>query len=398
MYLRSGYPLSLIRNGLPFDYPRLRANHTTDVAIIGAGITGALCAYYLQKAGRSVTVLDARTVGLGSTCASTSLLLYELDIPLHRLEKKIGEKAAREVYAASAAAIPKLQEIAAAVDCTAFSNASSLFCAATPKYITMLEKEFAARKEAGFDVKWLGNKSILKRFGVSAPAAILSVNAAKTDAYLLTHKIHQYNISKGAKVFDRTTVSDIRPVRGGLVMKTAEGITIRSKNVVYATGYETVKAIGANAELTTTYVAASEQLPAGELRKLKDTLVWNTADPYLYLRTTPDNRLLIGGRDMPYSAASMTDSVIKRKSRLLASDCGKLIQGFRLRTEFTWSGIFGSTEDGMPIVDNYPGLPGAYLALGLGGNGISFSVVAAEMVTALITKGWHGNLPHFRLR
>jgi glycine/D-amino acid oxidase-like deaminating enzyme len=262
----------------------------------------------------------------------------------------------------------------------------------------MLEKEFAARKEAGFNVKWLEYEAILRRFGVSAPAAILSAKAAKTDAYLLTHKIHQFNISEGAKVFDRTTVSDIKADRGGLVMKTAEGITVHAKNVIYATGYETVKAVGANAELTTTYVAASEQLPAGEIRKLKDTLVWNTADPYLYLRTTPDNRLLIGGRDVRYSAASMNDSVVNRKSRLLASDCGKLIPGFALRTEFTWSGIFGSTEDGMPVVDGYPGLPGAYLALGLGGNGISFSVVAAEMVTALITKGWHRNLPHFKLR
>jgi glycine/D-amino acid oxidase-like deaminating enzyme len=398
MYLRSGYPLSLIRNGIPYDYPRLSGNRKTEVAIIGAGITGALCAYYLLGAGLDVVVVDARTVGLGSTCASTSLLLYELDVPLHRLERKIGEKAAREVYAASAAAIPTLQRIASIVDCASFSQARSLYCAATERHIGMLEREFRSREEAGFEVKWLERKAILRRFGVSAPAAILSATAAKTDAYLLTHKIHQYNISNGVKVFDRTTVTGVDHVRGGLKIKTADGFTIRARHVVYATGYETVRAIGASAELTTTYVAASEQLPAHEIRKLKDTLVWNTADPYLYLRTTADNRLLIGGRDVGYSTASMLERTIKHKSTLLAADCGKLIPGFALRTEFSWSGIFGSTEDGMPVIDAYPGMPGAYLALGLGGNGISFSVVAAEMVTALITKGWHSNLPHFRVR
>lgn len=398
MYLRSGYPLSLIRNGIPFDYPRLTSSQRTEIAVIGAGITGALCAYYLQRAGFDVLVADARTVGLGSTCASTSLLLYELDVPLFRLEKKIGVKAAREIYAASAAAIPKLEKIASVVHCESFSQAGSLYCAATDKHVGMLEKEFTARKEAGFGVKWLERPAILSRFGVSAPTAILSATAAKTDAYLLTHKIHQHNISNGVKVFDRTAVAAIQKSRSGFVMKTSDGLMIRAKHVVYATGYETVRDVGASAQLTTTYVAASEQLPPEEIRRLRDTLIWNTADPYLYLRTTPDNRVMIGGRDVSYSAGSMNEREIRRKTKLLASDAGRIIPGFKLRTEFSWSGVFGSTEDGMPIVDDYPGLPGAYLALGLGGNGISFSVVAAEMVTALITKGWHRNLLQFKLR
>lgn len=398
MYLRSGYPLSLIRNGIPYDYPRLRENAKTDILVIGAGITGALCAYYLQQEGYEVIVADARTVGLGSTCASTSLLLYELDVPLFRLEKKIGLKAARQVYAASAAAIPKLRKIAKHVGCGSFSNADSLYCAASDKHARMLEKEFAARNDAGFEVKWLERKMILDKFGIAAPAAILSATAAKTDAYLLTHKIHQYNILKGARVFDRTAVSEIKRARAGFVASTVEGLTLRAKHVVYATGYETVRAVGASAELTTTYVSASEQLPEGEIRALRDTLLWNTADPYLYLRTTPDNRVMIGGRDVKYSAGSMEGREIRRKSKLLSMDAKRLMPGFDLRAEFNWSGVFGSTEDGMPVVDGYPGMPGAYLALGLGGNGISFSVVAAETVTALITKGWHALLPQFGLR
>ena len=90
MNLSSGYPFWLIRHGLPHDYPVVTANIKTEVAIIGGGISGALMAYYLINAGVSCVLADARTIGLGSTCASTSLLQYEIDTPLCELKHKAG--------------------------------------------------------------------------------------------------------------------------------------------------------------------------------------------------------------------------------------------------------------------------------------------------------------------
>ena len=95
MDLHSGLPFWLIKSGLPFNYYPLDRSLTTDVAIIGGGISGALAAYYLTSAGISCIVLDARTIGLGSTCASTALLQYEIDVPLCRLKEKTGIKKLR---------------------------------------------------------------------------------------------------------------------------------------------------------------------------------------------------------------------------------------------------------------------------------------------------------------
>jgi glycine/D-amino acid oxidase-like deaminating enzyme len=94
MKLSSGYPYGLIKNGLPFSYPKLEKDISTDVLILGGGISGALTAHYLIQAGVDCTLIDARSIGLGSTCASTSLLQYEIDEPLHKLIPMIGEKAA----------------------------------------------------------------------------------------------------------------------------------------------------------------------------------------------------------------------------------------------------------------------------------------------------------------
>jgi hypothetical protein len=98
MNLSAGYPFDLIRNGIPYDYPKLDVNKKADIVIMGGGISGALVAFYLVKAGVDCMLVDGRTIGLGSTCASTSLLQYEIDKPLSALSKQIGDKKAQRAY------------------------------------------------------------------------------------------------------------------------------------------------------------------------------------------------------------------------------------------------------------------------------------------------------------
>ena len=56
---------------------------TSDVVVIGGGITGALAAVHLADAGVKTMVLDERNIGTGSTSASTALLQYEIDCDAH---------------------------------------------------------------------------------------------------------------------------------------------------------------------------------------------------------------------------------------------------------------------------------------------------------------------------
>ena len=52
-----------------------------------------------------------------------------------------------------------------------------------------------------------------------------------------------------------------------------------------------------------------------------------------------------------------------------------------LRPEFAWSGTFGKTKDSLPYIGEFKKTPNAYYALGFGGNGITFSVIAAKIIT-----------------
>jgi glycine/D-amino acid oxidase-like deaminating enzyme len=134
--------------------------------------------------------------------------------------------------------------------------------------------------------------------GFSSPGGILSEVAATADAYVLTHQLLQYNIGKGLKVYDRTPVVSIKHNRRNVQLKTQEKFVITAKRLVYATGYEVVDFISKPiVKLTSTYAIASEAFNSPVKLGKTNAVIWNTAKPYLYLRTTNDNRIIIGGRD-----------------------------------------------------------------------------------------------------
>src|SRR6187401_1269996 len=234
MKLSSGYPLSLIKNGLLFSYPKLERDIKTDVLVLGGGISGSLAAHYLVQEGIDCTLIDARTIGLGSTCASTSLLQYEIDTPLHRLIEMVGEKNAVQSYKLGVEAITKLAALAAKTGLRDFTLKKSLYNAAYKKDISYLKKEYEARKKYGFKVEWLEESQVFKQFGFSSPAGILSDIGALADAYHLTHSLLQYSIAKGLMVYDRTPVVSIKHSRNNVQLK-AQGGSITAKKLVYAT-------------------------------------------------------------------------------------------------------------------------------------------------------------------
>lgn len=386
MNLKAGYPFSLIKNGLVADYPKLEKNIRTDVVIMGGGISGALAAHYLLQKNIVCVIIDARSIGLGSSCASTSLLQYEIDTPLHKLAALIGEKTAARSYWLCKEAIDKLMILADKIGFRDIQKKKSLYYAAAKKDVADLKKEFAARKKHGFSVRYLEDKEVYKNSGIHAPAAILSRDAGQTNAYMFTHALHQYNIKKGLEVYDRTTISTIKHDIKGVKLVTENGNKIQARKLIYATGYEVVKYIDKPiVKLQSTYATVSEALSLDRPFWKDEMLLWNTADPYLYMRTTPDNRILIGGRDENFYSPKKRDELIADKTRKLNNDFQKAFPHINFIPEFSWTGTFGSTKDGLPFIGRYKKLPNSYFALGFGGNGITFSLIAAEMIAQLIS-------------
>ena len=394
MELKSGLPFWLIKDGLMNNYPKLEKNIKTDVVIIGGGITGALVGYELNQNGISTCTVDSRTIGLGSTCASTALLQYEIDKPLHELIPQIGKQKAQQAYLLCEKSIASLKKIASKIGFKEFEENQSLYYAHHPNKLRFIEREFKARKENGHDVKIIEKDEINKKYGINSVAGILSKVGAQTNAYSFAHHLHQYNLKAGQQVFDRTEVVSFKHSKNHVVCVTSEGYKIQAKWIVFATGYEAVKYIKESiVNLQSTYAIITEQNKIYQ-NLCNDTLIWNTADPYLYMRNTPDGRVLLGGRDDPFYNPKKRDALLKTKTTLLKKDFSRLYNDLDFKCEFSWCGTFGSTKDGLPYIGAYKGMPNSLFALGFGGNGITFSQIAAEMLTQKIVSGKmkHDNL------
>ncbi len=384
MDLKSNEPFWLVKNGLIQSYPALRKDMNCDVLIVGGGITGSLVAHQCIKEGYRTILIDKREIANGSSSATTSMLQYEIDTPLYELIEKIGEKGAVASYEACYKSIDQLGKICKKIRSKAgFRKKDSLYFAALKKDADWLQKEFKARKKAGFEVKWMEAAAIQKKYKVEKTyGGILSRQGASVDAFMLVHELLEYNRKKGLKIFDKTELVNIKYRAKSNEVTLNTGAIIEAKKIVYCVGYESAAMIKEKfVDLISTYAIVSEVEP--ELSKqYNDILIWNTGDPYLYLRATDDGRLLIGGEDEEFRNPQKRDALIGKKEQKLVRSFEKYLPHVPFHPDFAWAGTFGETKDGLPYIGEHRDFKNSYFVLGFGGNGITFSVTGMEMVSA----------------
>ncbi|EDY19039.1 FAD dependent oxidoreductase [Chthoniobacter flavus Ellin428] len=381
MDLVSPHPFWLLKNGLPHEYPSLQEDVRCEVLVLGAGISGALIAHTLVKAGWNVVVVDKRDVAGGSTSASTALLQYEIDTHLVDLIRRMGKRDAQRAYRACHDSIDTIERLAGEVGAKcAFRRKDSAYLATKHSEIRLLQQECAARREAGIAVDFLDEKEIGARFSFSRPAALISSQAAELDAHRLTHVLLADAVTRGARVFDRTIVTHLEPGRRGVRLKTDTGQLIHATHVVMATGYESQAFLPQRiVRLKSTFALASEavhRFPGW----WKRCLLWETARPYLYLRTAAGGRILVGGEDVPFRNPTERDRLIQSKTARLATRFHRLFPEIPLRVDYRWAGTFGETKDGLAYIGCIRQMPRCHFALGFGGNGITYSAVAAAII------------------
>jgi len=385
MDLRTDYPFWLLEKGLLGSYPSLEKDITTEVAIIGAGISGALIAWQLCHAGIRCVVVDRRHVGMGSTAATTGLLQYEIDTPLTDLITKVGYKDACNSYLLCAGAIDELATLCSKFKHAGFVRRPSFQYASFKKDVPDLKKEYTLRRSIGLRLDWMDGGDIKRLYGFDKEAGLLSKQGAAVNAYGLTHSLLDECCKMGARVFDRTDVATIKHEKRSVQLITTDKRRIRARKVVIACGYESGTYLPKRVDiLSTTYAIVSEPFPEKMLWH-RNSLIWETARPYLYLRTTGDRRIMIGGKDDHFSSPVKRERALPRKVKELEIAFSHLFPHIRIKTDFHWAGLFAGTKDGLPYIGSLPQRKDFYFALGFGGNGIVFSQIAATMLRDQIT-------------
>ncbi|HDS1039302.1 TPA: FAD-dependent oxidoreductase [Stenotrophomonas maltophilia] len=391
MDLKSGYPWWAIRNGLIQAFPPLEQDLRCDVLVVGGGITGALIANELSAHGHEVAVIEQRDIGWGSTAASTALLQYEIDTHLLDLARQYGNDAAALAYRACAEAIPALGEVARGLKQVDFQRMDSLYLASRRRDAPVLMAEGAARRQIGLDARWLGPEALQERFGVDTSGALLTRQAARVDPYCLSYGLLHRVRRRGGHVHDRTVLHALDANARGVTARTEAGATIRARHVVLAMGYATQHWIDPRvARNRSSYAFITDPIDAEVLGPLQRTMVWESARPYLYLRATGDRRLLVGGLDDAIDIPARRDRRVHGKARQLMKQLLHWFPQLDPTPAFSWGGTFAETADGLPFFGPHPQWgPRVHLAMAYGGNGITYSMIGAQLLQARIERRRH---------
>ena len=398
MDLTSGAPFWIIKNGLLATYPRLKRDRRCDVAVIGGGITGALVAHRFAQAGIQVILVEGREIGYGSTGATTALIQYEIDRHLCDLIDRVGKASAIRSYELCQEAVLGIERLATedGDDCD-YRRKKSLYLASKARDQRTLEEEYKARRRAGIVVDFLSSRDIGERFSFQRPAALLSHLAGEVDAFRLTHKLIARACRLGLEAYDRTFVVKLDTSGDAVELHTGDGHRIQARRVVFATGYETPRYLDQKiVKLTSIFALATAPVESFEGWGEDRCLIWETARPYFYARTTGEGRVIMGGADEPFATAHKQEKLISLQTRRLETAFARLFPAIPIDVDWRWGGTFGETKDGLPYIGTVPQFPHGYFALGYGGNGITFSYIAAGLLLDLFLQRPNSDLEIFR--
>ena len=302
-----------------------------DVVIVGAGITGALIAHRLTAVGQSILILDRRPPLHGSTAASTALIQWDIDRTLTELAELRGWRAAQNIYRLSLAAVRNLERLIRdeKIACD-WRSREALYLAGDAHGFRALKAEADLREKCRLPSRFVDARHLREAHGFDRSGAILSHVAGELDPVRLAKALLTRACGRGAVLISpvEVTVCEAGSKQIGLLAK--DGRAFEARRVVFATGYETVKQIPRSSyKVISTWAVASDPLALQKLwpdRKI----VWEASDPYLYLRTTADNRIVAGGEDEAFADEEARDRLIESKSKVVLRKLRELLPGRRL--------------------------------------------------------------------
>ena len=358
----------------------------SEVLVIGAGITGALVAQRLARDGMNVVLVDREDPSQGSTMASTAMLLWEIDRSLSELTDIYGFDSAVRCYRASLYAVSGLIDLVTSnlINCD-LRQRLSLYLSAddSPK---RLSDEFSLRERSGLPGQYLDHSSLLSKFGIARSAAILSPLVADADPVRLTNGILGVARAGGVRLLKGNAVHFESESRMAYVTF-ENGGEAEGRHVVLATGYVMPNIVRAEIQRPASSWAIATA-PQPQRLWPEGVMIWEAKQDYNYARTTVGGRIIFGGEDdLAIIEPDARDAATLEKSERLTKTLKSLWPAAETKIDYRWSGTFDTTDDGLPLIGNVPGFRNIYAAYGYGGNGITFSFLAAELIARRIAGG-----------
>ena len=342
---------------------RLRSGRSArvDVAVVGAGVTGCSCALTLAKAGLRVRVYEARHVAAGASGRNGGFALRGGAISYDEARRVLGADRARALMEMTERTLLRMRELAG----DAFRHTGSLRLAASAAERDDLEAEFEALRADGFDAEWrepLGEP--LRR---AFPAGLRHPPDAAIHPARWVRRLAAHAEESGAEIVEATRVAAVDDLAAEHVVVAIDGLTADLLPEL------PVRAVRGQ-------VLATEPLP----RQIFPFPHYSR-EGYDYWQQLPDGRLVIGGSrdadlDAELTAEEATSDAVQRKiEELVVALVGGLPQ-----VTHRWAGIWGTTDDRMPLAGRVPGRERTWVAGAYAGHGNVLGLACGHLVALAI--------------
>jgi len=366
------------------DYSRLRGAHTSDVVIVGAGLTGCATAYACALAGIKAIVIEADRVGRGSSGRSAGLLLPDPGPPFREVEQAHGLRVARAAFEswrrASLEAVALLRRL----------NIKCGLEPVTPLIVAgreddrMLRREFDARSKAGVGGTWLTRKLLGNLTALEAPAAIRMRDAFSLDPYRACLGLSAAAASRGAVIFERSRVKKVNVARRHVDV-IADGGQVRASTVIVTTGTATLefRQLRRHFKRRESYLVLTEPVPAAIRKQIgsRDTTFGDTRRPHHRVRFTADDRIIVGGATQDETPERKRPSILVQRTGQLMYELLTMFPAISgLMPAYGWELISGETADGLMYIGPHRNYPRHLFALGGGGDSVTGAILAARIL------------------
>jgi len=364
------------------DFPRVRGEHTVDVAIIGGGLTGCATAYACAVAGMKPVVIEAAHLGQASAGRSAGLLLPAPGPGFRDVAKIHGLRAARRIFdswrraSLDAGALLRRLGIPCGLD-----SAESLVVA-TRDAGKALRREFDARVDAGLNARWANQALVRKMSLLEADGGLRLDGGFTLDPYRACIGLASAAVKRGGTVFERSGVSKVRAGNKHVEI-VVDGALLRARTVIVCTGSATpeFKPLRRHFKSRERYLVMTEPVPASMRKHLagKGLTLGDTAMPSHHVRWTRDDRLLIAGADQAETPVRKRDAVLVQRTGQLMYELlvmNPVISG--LRPAYGWDCPYGQTSDGLMYIGPHRNYPRHLFALG--GDSLTGAFLAARLL------------------
>ncbi|WP_084498300.1 FAD-dependent oxidoreductase [Pedobacter sp. V48] len=344
-----------------------------DFLVVGAGITGITTALFLQRAGLSCLIAEARQPGFGTTGGTSAHLNTFFDATYPEVESDFGEQAAKLLAVGGKEAMAMIEHFVKEldIDCDLESKSAWLY-AENENETKQLQKILEASQRAGISVK-PANENLVP---VPFDSVIRFEGQGQFHPLKYINGLLAEFIQLGGVLQDNTRIRESSFEDGIYTAKSDSGV-IRAKKICYATH------VPPGVNLMSLRNAPYRSYVLG--LKLKDGnypdgLAYDMQEPYHYFRTH-----VIGGQ--PYLIVGGEDHKTGHDEPEGAFQRLKDYAGQYYAVEsvvYQWSSQYYVPVDGLPYIGQLPGAEGTFVATGFNGNGMIFGTLSAKIISDLV--------------